>query len=438
MVSSAPPRWAVKQLSWYAPRRPVFTGGNELRLLRGGTQLFPAMCSAIERARHEVWLASYIFNDDQEAGAVVAALIGAAQRGVSVRVVVDGWGSVHCLNRPMLARLTAAGVSVAVFRRAESWWSWLKPGQLRRLHMKLCVVDGEIGFVGGINLMSDRYDLSHGWTDEPRLDYAVSVRGAVVGPIEQTARAMWTRSWFGHDWRGGIGSFIRNLMRQPKRVARMRRLVSRMRLRLDDREARAFSLAVRDAQPVRAAFLVRDNLRQRRTIERTYIDAINAASERVILVTPYFYPGVAFRHALRSAARRGVQVTLLLQGKLDYRFAGWAARVLYAEMLHAGVHIWEYQAAFLHAKVAIVDDEWATVGSSNIDPLSLLVNLEANVVVRDAGFVAELERQLAVDFAGATEVLSFDDRGWALRGLRALVAWCANIYLRIAGVNGPY
>jgi len=103
-------------------------------------------------------------------------------------------------------------------------------------------------------------------------------------------------------------------------------------------------------------------------------------------VCPYFYPGRLFRRTLRGATRRGVQVRLLLQGKLDYRIAGLAAQVLYDELLAHGVRIYEYTPAFLHAKVALADDDWATVGSSNIDPLSLLLNLEANVVVRDAAF----------------------------------------------------
>ena len=143
------------------------------------------------------------------------------------------------------------------------------------------------------------------------------------------------------------------------------------------------------------AFVVRDNLRQRRSIERVYMEAIQHARHRIDLVTPYFYPDRHFRYALANAAERGVKVRLLLQGKIDYRIAGVAARVLYDELLAKGVQIFEYTPAYLHAKMAVVDDEWATLGSSNIDPLSLLLNLEANVVVCDAPFarrVAERAR----------------------------------------------
>jgi cardiolipin synthase len=196
-------------------------------------------------------------------------------------------------------------------------------------------------------------------------------------------------------------------------------------------------------RPALACFVVRDNLRQRRGIERAYVDAMRGARRRILLVCPYFYPGGEFRRALCEAARRGVHVQLLLQGKLDYRLAGLAARALYDELLRAGVHIHEYMPAFLHAKVAVVDEAWATVGSSNIDPLSLLLNLEANLVVRDADFCTCLAEQIALDLAVSRRVDEPADarsgwRGGASLARRALVAWVAHVYLRIAGVSGRY
>ena len=191
--------------------------------------------------------------------------------------------------------------------------------------------------------------------------------------------------------------------------------------------------------PVYAAFVLRDNLRRRRTIERAYVDAIRSAQYQVDLMTPYFYPGYAFRKALRDAAKRGVRVRLLLQGKLDYRIAGMAAQALYADLLGHGVGIYEYMPAYLHAKVCVVDESWATVGSSNIDPLSLLLNLEANVIVRDAEFARAVARQFDAAAALSRQV----DRhylGGGVRGVlrRALVAWIAYVYLRVAGATGRY
>ena len=193
----------ISPLAWYAQPRAVYSGGNEVQLLRGGDALFPAMCEAIAAAMHEVWLATYIFDDDPSARCVVAELVAAAERGVRVRVVVDGFGSQRALA-PLRELLEPHGVSLAVFRPLRGWWSWLQPGQLRRLHQKLCVVDGQIGFVGGINLIDDRRDLRHGESERARLDYAVRLTGPVVVPIEHTVRAVWTRVAFGRDWRDEV------------------------------------------------------------------------------------------------------------------------------------------------------------------------------------------------------------------------------------------
>jgi len=195
-------------LAWYSSSRAVYSGGNQVDLLRGGDALFPAMCRAINGAKREVYVATYIFNDSDGAALTVCdTLAAAAGRGVLVRVVVDGFGSAHAIAA-LRERLEPAGVALTVFRPLHRWWSWLQPGQLRRLHQKLCVVDGEVGFVGGINLMDDRHDLRHGWRERPRLDYAVELRGPVVVPMAQTARAMWTRAAFGRDWRDDVRQIV--------------------------------------------------------------------------------------------------------------------------------------------------------------------------------------------------------------------------------------
>lgn len=424
--ASGRPAW-----SWTFAPRPVYSGRNAVHLLRGGDALFPAMQQAIAQAQREVWLASYIFHDDEAGLAMVQALARAAQRGVQVRVVVDGFGSNRSVAR-LQALLIEAGVAFTVFRPLDRWTHWFQPGQLRRQHMKLCVVDGELGFVGGINIIDDRLDIHHGRSELPRLDFAAQVRGPVVAGMAQAVRAVWSRAALGSEWRQEAQA----LLHEPRPLRRLRAVLQQVRMpRRRRRQADGAALA-----PMRAAFVVRDNLRQRRIIERSYIAAIDAARERVWLVTPYFYPGQEFRRALREAARRGVDVRLLLQGKLDYRVAGLAARVLYHELVHQGVKIYEYIPAYLHAKVALVDDEWATVGSSNIDPLSLLLNLEANLMVRDDGFVAALAHELTEAWGDCREIGAAD---LPLRGVagwvgRALVAWVAYVYLRMGGVSGRY
>jgi len=410
--------------------RPEFEGGHEVALLRGGDALFPAMGEAIVRARHTVWLATYIFHDDAVAQTLALVLAEAARRGVQVRVVVDGFGSKATLAA-LRGWMTEAGVDLAVFRPIDRWWSWFAPGQARRLHQKLCVVDADVAFVGGINLIADRNDLHHGWSDAPRLDFAVQVKGAAVAEVEQAVQAIWTRAKLGHVWRDEVAT----LARSAAPIARARRLMQRMRIVRPHRRA-----GDQAAQPpVSLAFVVRDNLRQRRSIERAYMEAFQHARERIDMVTPYFYPGRSFRRALVRAAERGVRVRLLLQGKIDYRIAGLAARVLYDELLAKGVEIHEYVPAYLHAKVAVVDDDWATLGSSNIDPLSLLLNLEANVVVHDAPFAAQVAHELDVAIAASRKVLAPPyATGWLAVLRRTFVASVAHWFLRMAGINGRY
>ncbi|MBX3600273.1 MAG: cardiolipin synthase ClsB [Rubrivivax sp.] len=413
--------------AWTAVPAPRFVGGNRVELLEGGDALFPAMCAAIAAAEHEVWLATYIFHDDAAAQRVADALRVAAARGVAVHVVVDGFGTIATLGR-VRALFAGSAVRLEIFRPLDRWYAWLQPGQLRRLHQKLCACDESVGFVGGINIIDDRNDLNHGSTDAPRLDFAVQVRGPLAQSVQTAARAMWARAHLSRAWR----EEVRVLARSATPVNEAMTLLRQLR-------GAAVLPEEGDTSPMRAAFVVRDNLRQRRAIERSYVEAIRRARRRVDLAVPYFYPGRVFRRALRQAARRGVRVRLLLQGKVDYRIAALAARALYAELQGHGVRIFEYTPAFLHAKVALVDDDWATVGSSNIDPLSLLLNLEANVVVRDADFARTLAERFEAAFAVSQEVVGAPrTSGWRGWLQRAAVAWIANVYLRVAGITGRY
>jgi cardiolipin synthase len=426
----------LRNLAWYAQRRPLFTGSNEVRLLRGGQALFPAMCEQIQLAQKSVWLAMYLVAEHGQSGLVLQALIRAARRGLTVHVVVDGVGSRE-MPETLREDLLSAGVKLTVYRPADQLLNLiLSPRQWRRMHMKLCVVDERLGFVGGINLIDDHYDLHHGWTDAPRLDYAVQVSGPAVTPMLHTVKAMWTRARFGRDWRDDFSHWLQD----RNKVKRLRHLLQQARLRLTPREQHQVAHASGSRLPMRCAFVMRDNLRQRKTIELAALRAIQQARQRIDIVTPYFYPRRSIRLALRAAASRGVQVRLLLQGRVDYRIAGLAARALYGELRRDGVQIHEYQPAFLHAKVLCVDDEWATIGSSNLDPLSLVLNLEANLIVKDRAFVRTLQSALTSDFANS-RLVGEDEGGsgrWITRLRRSLVRWLAKTYLRLAGVSGRY
>jgi cardiolipin synthase len=406
-----------------------FVGGNRVGLLQGGDELFPVMREAMAAARLQVWLATYIFHDDEAGRAMADSLRAAARRGVAVHVVVDGFGSLATLQR-LRDWLAGDGVQIDVFRPLDRWSAWLQPAQLRRLHHKLCVVDDAVAFVGGINILDDRNDLSHGRSEQPRLDFAVELRGPVVQQVQRLAQAMGMRARLGQEWRSEVGA----LARSQRPVADTLQLWRELRGRVPDDAMRTAP-----QQPVRVAFVVRDNFGRRRTIERSYIEAVRAARHSVDIACPYFYPRRAFRRSLLAAAQRGVRVRLLMQGKVDYRLAALAARVLYDELLSQGVRIFEYTPAFLHAKVAVVDDGWATVGSSNIDPMSLLLNLEANAVVQDETFAQLLRQRLDLAMAASREVKAPPLReGWRRWLSRGFVAWCAHLYLRVAGITGRY
>lgn len=332
--------------------------GNRLTLLNSGAEYFPALIAAIDAARQEIHLESYIFEDDQTGRAVADALKCAAQRGITVRLLVDGFGA-RAFAETLLPALTAAGVQAMIYRPDIARFS-LRRHRLRRLHRKLVTIDGQIAFVGGINVIDDR-NTPH--QTPPRYDYAVRIEGPLLTPIR---RAMY-RLWEIVVW----ANF-------------------KTRYRLD----RTPAIATAPCGEQTAAFLVRDNIRHRRDIEDAYLAAIAAARQDIVIANAYFLPGRRFRSALREAAARGVAVTILLQGRVEYRLLHYASQALYGRLLGAGIHIFEYRRSFLHAKVAVIDSHWATVGSSNIDPFSLLLAKEANIVVHDKSFADELRRSL--------------------------------------------
>ncbi|MDE1953386.1 MAG: cardiolipin synthase ClsB [Betaproteobacteria bacterium] len=429
---------------------PAWSRGNCVELLPLGEALFPALEQAWSEARTSIWLETYIFHDDPIGLHLATLLADAARRGVHVRVMVDGLGSGRSI--PTLAALFAgSGVEFMVYRPWRPWLDLVQRGHWRRLHRKLCVVDGAIAFIGGINLIDDRLDIHHGWSAQPRLDYAVRVQGLVAQQAMWSMRRLWLRTV-------ATGSLQRQLRSMPgpevlkSRQARQRyldelrtwggELPPREDVRQDSRERQGRLPAEErpthpvcpDGQPgMRAALVVRDNLLQRRAIEHSYIQAIDQARSHVLLVSPYFYPGQAFRTSLKRAAARGVQVTLLLQGRIDYRAAAWAAHALYRELLQAGVHICEYQRAYLHGKVAVVDESWATVGSSNIDPLSLLVNREANILVRDARFARDLTAHIRAELAYALPIDHARLQKRVSWWTRPLVALAARLFIAMAG-----
>jgi cardiolipin synthase len=371
-----------------------FSAGNQLQLLESGTEYFPALVAAINDAREEVHLETYIFADDEAGRAVADALAAAARRGVAVRVLVDGFGARDFADG-LGVELSTAGVEVLVYR-PELARLELSRRRLRRLHRKLVVIDGRIGFIGGINVIDD-FDMGNTpQQTPPRFDYAVRIEGPLVDAMHAAVRHVW--------------QLVRwaRLGRRPPPPRPLTRWVN----------SRVGEISAR--------FVQRDNLRNRHAIENAYLAAINSAQREIIIANAYFLPGRRFRRALELAAKRGVKVTLLLQGRIEYALLHYATLGLYRLLSKQAIRIVEYRASFLHAKVAVIDGAWATVGSSNIDPFSLLLAREANVVINDAGFAGVLRASLLLAIARGGCEVSHDEivdwPWWQSLGSRAAYA----------------
>lgn len=372
--------------------------GNRVTLLVSGVEYFPALEAELDAARREIHIETYIFENDAAGQTIGAALVRAARRGVATNVMVDGFGSSD-LDAEFVTELRGAGVNFLVFRPDISPWSFRRT-RLRRLHRKIAVIDAHVAFVGGINIIDDMDTPGH---TPPRFDYAVRVEGPLVARIHPAVKRLWalvTATQFRAGWR---------------------------RLR----EMGPFS-APRGGQ--RAAFLVRDNIRHRSDIEQAYLSAIDSARSEIIIANAYFFPGIYFRRALMDAAARGVRVVLLLQGRVEYVLLHYASRALYGAFLDAGIEIHEYHKGFLHAKVAVIDGFWATVGSSNIDPFSLLLAREANVVIEDQAFAGHLRESLMTAIAGGARQLAPQDWKRQLFPVRALTWLCYGLTRLLTGL----
>ncbi|MWL86219.1 cardiolipin synthase ClsB [Cupriavidus sp. SW-Y-13] len=416
-IGAAGARAKARLMHWMR-RRGSPVPGNRVDLLCNGTDFFPALIEAIEAAQVHVVIETYIYADDDIGARVTDALVAAAQRGVDTRLIVDGFGAGD-MPVALVQRLRDGGVKLEVYGPLRGFK--LARRHLRRLHRKLAIIDGKMAFVGGINVIDDH---NHGPIHlpdlGPRFDFAVRVRGPLVSQIALAAARLWFRI-----------AQRRGLRETASAFSEVETL------------ARAARHARGDIQPdgVAASLLMRDNLRNRRTIEREYLYALGAARHDVILANAYFLPGHKMRRALLACRKRGVRVRLLLQGMVEYKLQHYATHALYATLLEAGVEIYEYEESFLHAKVAVVDDIWATVGSSNMDPFSLLLAREANVAVYDAGFANELRERLerAMAQRSARVVPEVHAR---LPRVRRFANWAAYYVLRlgvvIAGVTGRY
>lgn len=323
--------------------------GNKVEALRNGDQAYPAMLAAIEGARRSVGLATYIFRDDQAGGQFIDALVRAHGRGAEVRVLVDGIGSGYFLSGAYL-KLRAAGVPVARF--LHSYFPWRMPFLNLRNHRKLLVVDGQLGFAGGINIGNEnRLDLL---PPHPVRDTHFRLQGPVV---DQLAEA------FADDW----------LFTTGQRLAE-----------------EAWFAPVDAVGPTAARVITSGPDEELEQVEFAALHAISCARRSIRIVTPYFLPPELLTTALGLAAMRGVAVDLVLPEQSNHAVLDWARRVPLRSLLEAGCGVWLRPPPFEHSKLMVIDDSWSLIGSANWDTRSFRLNFELDIEVHGPAFAERL------------------------------------------------
>ena len=366
--------------------------GNQVELLINGEQYYPRVFAAMAQARKEILLETFIIYDDKVGQPLRQALIDAARRGVRVEVAVDGYGTAD-LDDAFVSSMTEAGVHVHAFD-PQPRLAGMRTNLFRRLHRKILVIDGQRAFIGGINYSADHLA---DFGPQAKQDYAVEVTGPVVAQVHASSCRL-----------------LAAVLRTPSQV----------------------NLVIGASGSCSALLVERDNQRHRNDIEQHYLQAFRQARARIVVANAYFFPGYRLLRELRNAARRGVEVTLILQGQPDMRWVRALSRLLYNYLLRDNVRIHEYCQRPLHGKVALVDDDWATVGSSNLDPLSLSLNLEANLLIRDRAFNQGLYQHLSELAAKQCKVVTLERmvRGYWWRAPLIFLGFHITRYFpRIAG-----
>jgi cardiolipin synthase len=333
---------------------------EHLELLEGGKNYFSTLEESLAKAKKSIYLETYIFSADEQAKRIANLLVVAALKGLDVRVVVDWLGSSPFAFEQQFLE---AGVQLTYYNPA-----WFGRFGFSRTHRKLVVIDELETFVGGINICADDQTADGKLLSGLRWDLSLKATGKVVEKVHATFLRQWQRM-------------------QPKAL-HPRNILKRI---LDQELPWNTShfLGIRHDQKSSLAFIARDNLHHRRDIERAYLKAIGQSRNEIWLTTPYFMPGRRFRKALIRAAERGVAVNLLL-GRDEFKVLNWSVPSLYGQFLAANITIYEYPLGLLHAKAMVVDQRWATLGSSNCDHLSFLLNHEANLVIRNHPVVKEV------------------------------------------------
>jgi cardiolipin synthase len=346
-------------------RRDRWQSIQTLKLLEGGKDYFARVEAVLKAAKKSIYLEVYIFSADSQAKKIVDILCFSARQGVEVRVILDWLGSAPFQHEK---DFLSAGVQYSYYNPA-----WFGPLGFSRTHRKLIVVDEVIAFVGGVNICDDSKDVIGNVLPGMRWDLALEATGTIVEKVHAAFLRQWQR--------------LQPNALHPKNILK----------RILEQElpwSSSHFLGLRHGNKEGLAFIARDNLHHRRDIERAYLKAIGQARDEIWLVTPYFLPGRRLRKALVNAANRGVSVNLLL-GMDEFKILNWAVPSLYGQLLAANVAIYEYPKALLHTKAMVVDRRWATLGSSNCDHLSFLLNHEANLIIRNHQVIKEIRWKIS-------------------------------------------
>lgn len=352
-------------------------GSESFRVFNEGDSLYASMLRSIAEAQYSIQLESYIFADDEVGRLFCRALIERARAGAKVKVHIDAAGSLFGFSRKMQNLMHENGVELRWFHR----WSWRRPWRYnRRNHRKLLVVDSRIAYLGGFNIHKENSGEYYGearWRD---------THVSFDGPLVEVAAQL-----FDAFWRG-------ELRWQP-------------------------------VQEVPGSKLLHNHtLTCRHRLRCVYGGVFGNAKNYIYLTTPYFVPDNYTLSQLREAAKRGLDVRLLVPRKTDIRIARWAARHIYETLLDSGVNIYEYLPRVLHAKTVVTDDHWSMVGTSNLDYRSLFTNYELNLVTVDQQLAGKLKQQFIQDLS-MSELVSVDD--WKRRGIGSrLQGWLAILVKR--------
>jgi cardiolipin synthase len=359
----------IERSTGYAPTR-----ATAIELLTGGERTYDALFTAVSAARESIHLEYYIYEPDSVGTQLRDRLVERARAGVEVRLLFDGLGSRKCSPR-FLQPLCEAGAEVAWFHPLKLGHLLWRPTLNLRTHRKIAVIDGRVGFTGGVNIsdtQSERVSASafH--------DLHLRLGGDVVRALQLA---------FAEDWHYATGRKLTDPRYWP----------------------------AQPAGAIRCQLIPSGPDNPLAPIHRVHVEALHNAKSRVWMMTPYFVPDAAVLLALTSAALSGLDVRLLVPRINDNRVVRAAARSFYPELLMAGVRVFEFQPRMLHGKALLVDDDIALIGSANVDPRSFWLNFELSVLARDAGVAAALAARIEADLAQSKEV----PRGWRPTGLQA-------------------